>query len=208
VQSSLADARRTLRLSIKLLVLLALPLAAVVTLLADFMIGTLGGAEFLPHGAIALRLVMWSIPIGWINSVTNYAIVSLGLERRLTIGFVVGVLFNMVGNILLIPRFGYVAAALTTVASEMVLLLLFNVYLRQRLEPIGWVNLLWRPVAAAGLMAGGMWLGMQIHVALGVVAGLALYGVGLWLLRVFGAEERGVLAQVLPRPLAARLGLA
>ena len=28
--------------------------------------------EFLPDGAIALRIIMWSIPFGWLNSVTNY----------------------------------------------------------------------------------------------------------------------------------------
>lgn len=208
VNSNVADARRTFRMSVKILLLIALPLAAVVTLLANFMIGTLGGAEFLPHGSIALRLVIWSIPIGWINSVTNYMIVSLGMEKELTWGFVGGVLFNTIGNLLLIPRFGYVAAAVTTILSELVLLVLFNLYLRRKMEAVNWLELVWRPVSVTAVMLGVLWLGAQLHLLVGLVAGLAVYAGGLLLLGVFGDDERRILAQILPQPLSRRLRLA
>ena len=201
VASSMADARRTFRMAVKLLVLVALPLAAVVTLLADVMIGVVGGDEFLPQGALALRLVMWSIPIGWINSVTNYMIVSLGLERRLTFGFVIGVLFNTIGNIIFIPRFSFVAAAITTILSELVLLLMFNYYLRQRMEGVQWVGLLVRPIAVTILMVGAMWAGAQANLWLGLLLGLIVYPAGLWLLRVFGEEEQKIVAAIVPEPL-------
>lgn len=207
VQSNIDEARRTFRLSVKLLVLVALPLAAVVTLLADFMIGTLGGAEFLPDGAIALRLVMWSIPIGWINSVTNYTVISLGLERRLTRAFLLGVGFNIVGNLIVLPYLSYVGAALTTIASEIILLVAFNHFLQQGMPGVRWLDLLWRPVVVTLAMIGALWAGAQLHLLVGLAAGLVVYPLGLWLLRVFGAEERRILQAILPRPLAARLPL-
>ena len=188
VQSSLADARRTFRMSVKILVLIALPLAAVVTLLADIMIGALGGQEFLPDGAIALRLVIWSIPIGWINSVTNYMIISLGLERRLTLGFIIGVAFNTLGNILLIPRFGYIAAGTTTILSELILLAIFNMYLRQRIDGVRWVALLWRPLTVTLAMLGAMWLGLQLHWGGGSRRGLS--SVSGWFVGVEGIWGR------------------
>ena len=202
------DARRTFRMAVKLLVLVALPLAATITLLADIMIGVLGGQEFLPHGAISLRIVIWSIPIGWINSVTNYAIISLGLEKRLTFGFVVGVLFNTIGNILLIPRFGYVAAGATTIASELILLIMFNYYLTRKMPGIGWFNLLWRPVAVTAMMLVALMVGNSVNLWLGLGLGMLAYVAGLWLLGVIGEEERGILAQILPAQIASRLRLA
>lgn len=198
VLNNIEDAQRTFRMAVKLLVLTALPLAAVVTLSADLMIGVLGGREFLPAGALALRLVIWSIPIGWINSVTNYTIVALGMERRLTLGFVVGVLFNLIGNLLFIPRYGFVAAAVTTILSELLLLLVFSFYLHQRLPRIGWAQLLGRPMLATAVMGGGLWIGTQAHLALGLALGLALYPAALWALGVFGSEERQVAAKLLP----------
>ncbi|HFC12199.1 MAG TPA: flippase, partial [Anaerolineae bacterium] len=197
-KDNIADARRTFRMAVKLLVLVALPLAATITLLANIMIGTLGGSEFLPHGAIALRIVIWSIPIGWINSVTNYTIISLGLEKRLTGGFIVGVLFNTIGNILLIPRFGYVAAGFTTIASELILLIMFNYYLTQKMPEINWLQLLWRPVVITGFMLGGLWVGASVNLWLGLFIGMTLYLGGIWLLGIFGDEERNILNQILP----------
>ncbi len=207
VTSNIDDARRTYRMAVKLLVLVALPVAAVVTLLATPMIGTLGGDEFLPDGATALRLVIWSIPIGWINSVTNYTIISLGLERRLTIGFVVGVLFNTLGNIALIPRFGYQAAAVTTILSELVLLIMFNYYLRQRMPAVDWGKLLVRPILVAIGMVAAMLALSQINLILALIVGIIIYPVGLFALRIFGDEERQILAQIVPASLATRLKL-
>lgn len=204
VHTSLPDARRTFRLSVKLLVLVALPLAVIVTWLANLMMGTLGGAEFLPDGAIALRLVIWSIPIGWINSVTNYMVISLGLERRLTLAFILGVSFNIIANLIFLPSYSYVAASIITILSELVLLLAFNHFLRQRLASIQWVGLLWRPALAGLLMSGGVWLGAQVSLLLGITLGSVIYVVAAGVLRVFSPEERKILSLLTPEPIRRR----
>ena len=78
------------------------------------MIGLLGGAAYLPDGAIALALMVWSMPFGWINSVTNYVLIALEQQRGLTRAFAVALVFNVVFNLLLIPHYGYAAAAMVT----------------------------------------------------------------------------------------------
>ena len=80
---------------------------------------------------------------------TNYVLIALGQERRLTRAFLIGVSFNLIANILLIPLFSYRAAALTTIASELVLLLVFNLYLKRKMPGIGWFRMLWKPIASA-----------------------------------------------------------
>ncbi|MCI0578726.1 MAG: oligosaccharide flippase family protein [Chloroflexi bacterium] len=205
VVSSLPDARRTFRMAIKLLLLVAFPLAAVTMLLAPLLIGVLGGAEFLPHGAVALQLVVWSIPIGWMNSVTNYVLIALGVERRLTTAFILGVAFNVVANLIFLPRFSYLAASVITILSEVVLLALFTYYLRPAMPGVGWPALLKRPLAVTAGMVWAMWLGSQVHLALGLLLGLLVYPLGLWLLRVFGEEERRILQSLLPKRLAGRI---
>ncbi len=207
VASSIEDARRTFRMSAKLLMLAALPLAAVVTLLAPLMIRLLGGEAFLPDGHIALRVVIWSIPFGWLNSVTNYVLISLGQERVQTRAFLTGVGFNIVSNILIIPYLSYVGAGLTTILSEIILLALFNYYLVQKMPGVRWGALLWRPVAVTGLMLAVMLGAAMWNQWVGLGLGLLVYPAGLWALRVFGEEERRILASVLPGRLAARLPL-
>jgi O-antigen/teichoic acid export membrane protein len=207
IHSSLSDARRTFRMSIKLLLLVAFPLAALTTLLAPIMIGVLGGREFLPQGAVALQLVIWSIPIGWMNSVTNYVLIAFNRERLLTWAFIAGVGFNFTANLIFLPRYGIIAASIITILSELVLLLMFARFLRPAMPDIGWLKIVRRPLAAAAIMLWAIVLGDQIGLVVALILGIAAYGLALWLLRIFGDEEKRIVASLLPESVATRLKL-
>lgn len=190
--------RRNYSLAVKLLVATALPLAIVTAFLAETMIGLLGGAAFLPHGAVALSLMVWSIPFGWVNSLTNYVLVALDEQRRLTRAFVVALAFNVTANVLLLPRYGYVGAAIVTIASEVAMLTTFHVILRSSLGPVPWLRLCWRPALAAGAMAGALTVLWPWQPLLGLLLAAAVYVIGLRALQVFDENERAVLAKLLP----------
>lgn len=207
IQSSLSDARRTFRMSIKLMLLVAFPLAAFSTLLAPIMIGILGGREFLPQGAVALQLVIWSIPIGWMNSVTNYVLIAFNRERLLTWAFIAGVGFNFVANLVFLPRYGIVAASIITVLSELLLLLLFARFLRPAMPDIGWLRILKGPLAATAIMMWAIVIGDRIGLITALFLGIVAYGLALWLLRIFGEEEKRIAASLLPRSWVSRLAL-
>ncbi|HEX2620501.1 MAG TPA: oligosaccharide flippase family protein, partial [Phototrophicaceae bacterium] len=57
-----ATFKRTYILSIKLLVSIAFPMAVIFTVLATPLTYILGGSAYLPDGAIALQIMIWSIP--------------------------------------------------------------------------------------------------------------------------------------------------
>ncbi len=191
---------RTYHLAIKLMVAVALPLAVATTFLAAPMVGLLGGREFLPDGAIALQLIIWSIPFGWINSVTNYLLVAIGQQRALTRAFVIAVTFNIVINAMLIPLYGFRAAAISTILSEIVIGAAFQWYVFRHLSPTPWRRLFWRLGAATLLMAAATWLGARLHLLLGLMLGGIIYLAATIFLGVFAAPERKLLAELLPAP--------
>jgi O-antigen/teichoic acid export membrane protein len=196
---------RTYRLAVKLLVMTALPVAVASTLLARQLIGLLGGAAYLPHGAIALQLMVWSIPIGWINSITNYVLIALNRQRVLTWAFVIGVAFNVTANLIFLPRYSYPAAAIITIFSELTLLVAFYIVLRSALGRVSWLGLLWRPALAATLMTGATLILARTHLLAGLGGGLAVYLAVLIVLRPLTADEAAQIAPLLPRPIRARL---
>ena len=206
IKQDMDAARRMYRLALRLMLLLALPTAALFTFAATPLIGLLGGQEFLPDGAIALRIIMWSIPFGWLNSVTNYVLIALGMERLQPRAFALAVGFNIVANVLLIPRYSYVAAAVITVLSEVVLLVVFAIILRRRDAGVDWRQLTARPLLLTALMMAAMALGGRLHLLVGLALGVAVYLVGLFALRVIGPEERAALGEVLPLAVTRRLG--
>jgi O-antigen/teichoic acid export membrane protein len=191
---------RSYTLALKLLVMVSLPLAVTTTFLAEPMIGILGGREFLPEGAIALAIMCWSMPIGWINSVTNYALIAAGQQRALTRAFVIGLTFNIVANSLLIPIFSFVAAAVVTIFSEIVEGAAFYVYVHRHIAPVNWVEALAKPFLAAGALAAvtGVFA-MNGLVLIGLALGLALYGGVLWLTGALAPQEREILRPLIRR---------
>lgn len=193
--------QRSYRLSVKLLTIVALPAAVLLTLLAPVLVGTLSGGEFLPDGAIALRILAWSIILGWINSVTNYVLIALNRQRYILVASAGRVLFTVVSNLLFVGRFGYVASAATIIGGELLLVLLFYADLRRLLGPVGWGRTLGRPVLAGLLMGSVVWGVSAISTPLALLAGVIVYPVALILLRVLTPEERAMLAPLLPAPL-------
>lgn len=184
--------------SIKLLLSLALLIALLTTVLAYPLIMIIGGAAYLPHSAIALQIIIWYIPLGFINSVTQYVLIAVDKQRFLTRAFVIGLAFNLGANLLLIPRFGYRATAAIHVFSELALFIPFYVGVRRYLAPIPWLAIAWRPIAAIAAAAGSLWL-LRSQPAL-LVAPLAggLYLALLFGLGTFDAADLALLQQALP----------
>ncbi|CAG0929889.1 hypothetical protein TFLX_01464 [Thermoflexales bacterium] len=184
---------RSTRFAIKFLVMIALPVAVLTTFLAPFLVLVLGGQAYLPHAAVALQIMIWSIPFGWINSIVNYILIALGQQSKLTRAFIVGLSFNIVANLLLIPHFSYVAAAAITILSELIEGLVFMIYLERSLGSIRWLHLLWRLFASAGAMLSVMALAWPVHPLAALIAGPVVYLGGLVVLKVIGPEEKRVL---------------
>ena len=197
--------QRSYHLAVKLLVMTALPAAMATTFLAETLVGVLGGSAYLPDGAVALRLMIWSIPIGWINSVTNYVLIALDQQHPLTRAFVVGVAFNLAANLAFMPAYGYRAAAVITIFSELALLAAFYALLRRALAPVPWGALLWRPALATALMGAVMAALWPAQPILALLVGGAAYGGAVALLRPFTPDEAAQLAPLMPPRLRARL---
>jgi len=205
IKENMDTARRMYRISLKLMLLLALPIAALTTFAAPLLIGLLGGREYLPQGAVALQIIIWSIPFGWLNSVTNYVLIALGMERYQPRAFTIAVGFNVIFNWLLIPRYSFVGSGVITILSEVVLLIVFAYYLRRRGAGIDWLRLAARPVLLTAIMLAVMWAGYQIHLVVALALGVATYLAGLAVLRIIDPHEKEALAAVLPRGLVRRL---
>jgi O-antigen/teichoic acid export membrane protein len=188
---------RTFTFGIKLLFAMSLPIAVAFTVLAEPLTLILGGAQYVPNGVIALQLMIWSIPIGWMNSLTQYTLIAVGLQRMITRAFIIAVTFNIVVNIIFIPQFNFQAAALATIASEIVLFVPFIYLLKGRLGEFSMIGLLWRPVTAVMAMVLILVL-WDAHPLPSLIAGTIVYVVGLVFLRPLDHTELDQLLKILP----------
>ncbi|MDE0312980.1 MAG: oligosaccharide flippase family protein [Caldilineaceae bacterium] len=200
---------RSYTLGVRLLLILSLPLAVAVTLLAQPLIFLLGGVQFTTASnevavisdrlcqilgetigtfncgaltsrsgsVLALQVIIWSIPIGFVNSVTQYVLIAADQQRYLTKAFAFGVAFNLVGNLFLIPVLSFIGAAVVTILSEICLLILFARRVHRTVGATPWPDLVWRPLVAA-LVMGLLLYGLSaagVNEWLAILPGLAAY---------------------------------
>jgi O-antigen/teichoic acid export membrane protein len=193
-------------LSLRLLLIIALPVAVGTPFIARELILILGGGQYLPDSMIALQLLIWFLPFSFINQVTQYVLIAIDQQRFLTRAFLIGVTFNVGVNLLLIPRYGYPAAAITTIFSEWALLIPFYYSVRKHLCHVPWVGVTWRPALASTVMGMVLWLLHGIN-ALGLVAvGGLVYFSTLALIGGFSQPDMSLVWRLIPlKRLLARL---
>lgn len=152
------------------------------------------GAEY--HEAYPVLPIVSAVAVAW--ALSQLAGNGVALRKRSTIimgNTLAGTAFNIAGNALLIPRFGYIAAAWTTLGAYGVILLLTWWRSRPLLEwKLPWVDL------AKAIVAGGV-LFAVVRLAFGAMqpsvvilfaeagVGIAVYAAALFVLRAFHPEE-------------------
>ncbi len=180
---------RGYRLTLRYVLLLALPLAATLTVFAPLAIALLSAPSYVAAGAPALRLLIWFVPFSYINGVAQYVLIALGRQGTITGAFVATALFNLVANLVAVPIWGINAAAAVTVLSEIVLYLPLAVILQRELGAAPLWDVLWRPSVAALAAGGAMWISRSWP-APALVVGVGVYGAALWLAGTVTAEDR------------------
>jgi O-antigen/teichoic acid export membrane protein len=191
--------RRTLRQAIGYLLILALPAAVATTTLSGWLIWLLAGPAFLPASSEALRVLIWFLPFSYVNGLIQYALIALDRQRAITGAFVLTLAFNLAANLLLVPAFGLHGAAAVTVLSEIVLLAPLLAASRRALGPLGLPAVVWRPVAAAAVMAAVVALTGGLGPWPATLLGGAAYAATLLALGAWGEDERRLARALLGR---------
>jgi O-antigen/teichoic acid export membrane protein len=158
----------------------------------------LGGAQYLPDSMIALQLLIWFLPFSFVNQITHYVLIAIDQQRFLTKAFIIGVVFNVGVNLILIPRYGYRAAAITTIFSEWALLIPFYYAVRKHLCHVPWVGVTWRPALASAAMGGVLWLMQDAHALILVVVAGVVYFAALALVGGFNQPDMTLMWRLIP----------
>lgn len=87
--------------------------------LAPWMIFVLGGAEFAPS-VMVLRTLVFAMFFSYIGHLIGFALIAEGGQKQMLKLGLVALVLNLSLNILLIPRYGMMAAAWVTVFTEMI----------------------------------------------------------------------------------------
>lgn len=157
----------------------ALPIAVGGSFVSAKIIGLVFGSAFDP-AAIALGILLVSIPLSLVRDIPIIALMSRGQERLVLQVTAAAAFLNVALNAALIPPYGIAGAAAATAATEGVRMVIAGVLARRQGFPLVPVARLWRATAAAVVMGGVVWPIAGAPLAVSVSAGAVAYALVLW----------------------------
>jgi O-antigen/teichoic acid export membrane protein len=183
---------------LRLLLLLALPLAAGAALLGRPLMMLVFGPAFAPSGP-ALGWLAAALGFIFLNYPLSYLLIT---GERQTVNAVVSgaaVLVSVGANLLLIPAYGYLGSAAAAALTEGVLLAAYAAAVHRFLFPLPWAGPLLRTAAATAVMTAVVWLLRSSPLWIPVAAGGVVYTAAAWLLRAVDRDDLGLLARLWTR---------
>lgn len=165
--------------------LVGLPVAAGGFLVGGDLVRALFGPEYGPSAA-PLRILIWTILWLLWRSVLEAHLIARDQQRLVLRATAIAAALNVALNLWLIPLYGLVGAASTTLFTEALRLALVGRYARANAYGKVAAGRLWRPAVATGVMSIGLialpianaWARVGIGTALFAVAALAVGTVG------------------------------
>jgi len=117
-KSSMAKFKDNVNLYFKMVLLLSVPLVTLVFCFSKTIVNVIYGNKFAEFTPLILQILVWSVLLLY-----TYAIYSVGLsasdkQKVYLKGVVSGAIFNVVANLLVIPKYTYYGAAVTTILTE------------------------------------------------------------------------------------------
>jgi O-antigen/teichoic acid export membrane protein len=177
-------------------VVLGLPLGVGGTLLAKGIITTLFDINYL--GAVQpFQILIWSTVLTILYAVPNVIIL---VKKTAAAVFTLGLAtaLNIIGNWLLVPKYGILASAWLTVISYLAVGVIYFL-LARKIASFSFFRFFPWPVIASVVMGLLIWQARSLNVILGILLGAGVYLAILTMARVLGREDLNFLKAIFIR---------
>ncbi|MFA6492778.1 MAG: flippase [Patescibacteria group bacterium] len=182
------------------LIILALPIIVVTILTAPRIIQIVGGNDFVSAhtvgpiwgiaatSGLALQILIIAVGISFLSHLFGYTVISLGKQTKLIWPNLFLVFFNIGLNLILIPKISYIGAALTTVLTEVLVIILYFLVMRRYIKNKIRLNILLKVAFSGIVLALALkylnFLALWYLLPIGVI----VYFASLWLVKGISKE--------------------
>ncbi|MBI5584318.1 MAG: flippase [Deltaproteobacteria bacterium] len=181
------------------LVIIALPLVLLIFHLADPWLVILFGPLF-QNSILSLRLIIWAVPLIFMHYALSIVLLALNRERLIILGSGLALLFNLVSNLAVLPRYGYLGASVTTVVTELLLVGFYLGHLQRSVYRLPLWSRFVRLALCGGLMALSLhWLAL-LPLGIKGVLSIIVYGGALFLFRLLVWEDLALVKRIFSHP--------
>ena len=187
----------SLEKSIKYFALIMIPLSIATVFYSLDIIRLIYGTAF-DAASSALSILIWTVLLLFINGACTMLLQASHKEMTVTKIYGIAAVFNIGLNLFMIPLYSYNGAAITTVLSDLLILILLSymIYkLGHRLNKKLYIDIIKIIIGSTVLGIALYYLNLNMWIALPV--GIIIYFVAVYLLKVFDDDDKYVIKEIL-----------
>lgn len=172
----------------KVFLLLTIPLVIGTWFLAEDIIALIAGPEFAPSASV-LRIVIFALAFIFFGNLFNNILIVSKLQKQLLLALSACAIFNVILNLIFIPKFSYLATSYISVATEFLVVILTGLAITIKLKFFPRSSKI-IPMALSGLMMGlYLWLFQDKSFLLLLITSPMIYFLGLIIFKVVSKQE-------------------
>ena len=182
------------RKSLQYMLLLGLPMSIGIYVYARNIVALIYGSGY-GNSIIALKILCWMVVLRFINIIPGTALSSINRQgsRVLSQGTVTAI--NIILNIILIPKFGFIGAGIATIISESFFIVMYSYFITKYGLRFEILKTLLKPLIASAVMA--LVIIKIPDLLLGTVVGAVSYLGTLILIKTFDKEDKTILTRII-----------
>ena len=185
--------------AVKIMVILGLPMAIGLCMLADRFILLLWGTEFEKSG-IVLQILAWDIFLVYLGGPLGQILVAMNRQKQMALVIPAGAALNVAMNAILIPHYSYKGAAIATLISGVAIGIAYFYLVSKHLTILPVHKILISPLIAGATMAGFIHLCGDLNLAIIIIGSVVIYFVMLYVARGISKEDIEMIKQLRKRP--------
>ncbi len=179
--------KRVFQKTLDILMVFIVPLIIGILMLSLPIVVLIGGSDFNASASV-LNVLSLAIGLIFLGNLFGNSVIALNKQKSGAWIYFAGMIFNIVTNLIFIPKYRQVGAAWTTTATEFLVTILMIMLIYKTIHYFPKFRII-KPLIAGAVMAGFLYWFREINVILLVIGGLIIYLVVLYLIKGIRKEE-------------------
>ena len=185
--------------SFKYSLLILLPLCIGVYFYSPYIIDLIYSSQY-ALASPAMQILIWTVVFLFINGVATSLLNSIGKEVSVTKIYLIAAIFNIVLNYLTIPVWSYIGASITTVLSEILILVLmmYCIFKTEYKPDLSLLKTIVKLIVCGVILAVVLHL-INVSLWLAIPIGFVVYVLALFITRTIDDTDKYIINELLNR---------
>lgn len=193
IQKNHYKLRNLMQMSFDAMVVVALPIVLGTMVVGQKLMVLIAGPEFVASGSI-LKILIWAVAAIFMGVLFGYLVVGVNKQKKMIWGYLSVAVVSLILYVIFIPIYGYWAAAIITVASELLIAIITAVVVSRTIKFFPSLKIFLKALVAAVIMAGVLYLLQDLNVILLLVIAMVIY---FGLLLLFRAVKKETIKELI-----------